>query len=158
MFGSDTKAQAESTNFALNQQSSSLRTINDKLEENNQLISSGNGYITKLADRIDWFKGLAIDLKRYMTQIIAGNVAIYREVLAIRSSLTVQVSRSLCEDPFILEDAIGRIAPVHLRFIPSWEAFDAVMEIRFQGKQGLSKIRKKEYVLQENATKAEIGR
>ena len=32
------------------------------------------------------------------------------------------------------------------------------MEIRFQGKQGLRKIRKKEYALQESATGKEIDR
>jgi hypothetical protein len=158
MFGSDTKAQAEGINRALDQQSSSFRAINDKLEQTKQLVSSGNGLITKLIDRVDWIKGLATEFKRYMHQIMAGNVAIYREVLAIRSSFTIQVNRSLCEDPFILEDAIGRKAPVHLRFITSWEAFDSVMEIRFQGKQGLSKIQKKEYILQESATKTEISR
>jgi hypothetical protein len=106
MFGSDTKAQAEGINRALDQQSSSFRTIDGKLEQAKQLVSSGNGLITKLIDRVDWFKGLATEFKRHMHQIIAGNVAIYREVLAIRSSFTIQVDRLLCEDPFILEDGV----------------------------------------------------
>lgn len=139
IFGSDAKAQFTNTSRALDQQSSSLRVIQERLEENKQLISKGNGLLTKFADRIDWVKGLAAEFKHYMHQIVAGNLDIYREVLAIRSSFTLQVDRPLCEDPFILEDVIGRIAPVHLRFITPWEAFDSVMEIRFQEKQGLSK-------------------
>jgi hypothetical protein len=158
IIGSDVKAQAIHTNRTLDQTSASLLEINNRLEENKQLVSSGNSLITKLAERVDWIKNLAVEIKRHMYQIIAGNLAIYREVVAIRSSFSTRVDRTLCEDPFILEDAIGRIAPVHLRFINSWQAFDAVMEIRFQGKQRLLKIQKKEYVLQETATKLEISR
>lgn len=143
IFGSDAKAQFTNTSRALDWQSSSLRVIQERLEENKQLISKGNGLLTKFANRIDWVKGLAAEFKHYMHQIVAGNLAIYREVLATRSSFTLQVDRPLCEDPFILEDAIGRIAPVHLRFITSWEAFDSVMEILFKGSRACHRSRKR---------------
>lgn len=109
-----------------------------------------------MTDRLEWIQKLGSELKRCIYNVIAGNLAIYREVVALRSAFSKHVDRPLLEDPFILEDAIGRIAPVHLRFINSWAAFQAVMEIRFQGKQGLKKVCRKEYVLQESATGREV--
>jgi hypothetical protein len=129
-----------------------------QLDKNNQLILAGNNTATKLVERIEWIQKLGSDLKKILWYIVAGNLAIYRELKSLRSAFVVQVDRPLVEDPFILEDAVGRFAPVHLRFINSWPAFDAVMEIRFQGKQGLAKIRKREYVLQESANGKEIDR
>jgi hypothetical protein len=63
----------------------------------------------------------------------------------------------LIEEPFILEDPIGRPAPVHLQFITSWDAFNAVLEIRFRSVQGHRKIVQKEYGLQEEVTGREIN-
>lgn len=119
---------------------------------------SGNTVGSRILERVEWVRNLGAELKRFMSRIIAGNFAIYREIVALRSAFTTRVGHSLCEDPFILEDAIGRTAPVHLRFINSWQAFDAVMEIRFKGKQGLPKIQRKEYILEEDATGLEIDR
>ena len=133
-----------------------LNKVQIRLEDNKQLISAGNSLASRMMDRLEWIQKLGFELKRFMSNVIAGNIAIYREVVALRSAFSKHVDRPLLEDPFILEDAIGRIAPVHLRFINSWAAFQAVMEIRFQGKQGLRKICRKEYVLQESATGKEI--
>lgn len=133
-----------------------LKEVHVRLEENKELISTGNSLAARMMDRLEWIQKLGSELKRFMSHVIAGNVAIYREVLALHSAFLKHVDRPLGEDPFILEDAIGRVAPVHLRFINSWKAFQAVMEIRFQGKQGLKKICRKEYVLQESATGREV--
>ena len=133
-----------------------LNEVRMRLDDNNQLISAGNSFVSRMMERLDWIAKLGSDLKRFLCHVVASNIVIYREVVALHSAFAKQVERPLVEDPFILEDAIGRIAPVHLRFINSWAAFQAVMEIRFQGKQGLMKICKKEYVLQESATGKEI--
>jgi hypothetical protein len=111
---------------------------------------------SRMMDRLEWLQKLGTELKRFMSDIITGNIAIYREIVALRSAFSKQVDRPLTEDPFMLEDAIGRIAPVHLRFINSWSAFQAVMEIRFEGKQGVLKICRKEYILQDMATGREV--
>jgi len=144
------------THAALDQHTHVLQEVRIRLDDNRQLIESGNSLVSRMMDRLEWIQKLGSELKRYMSNVIAGNVAIYREVVALRTAFSKQVDRPLLEDPFILEDAIGRVAPVHLRFINSWAAFHAVMEIRFQGKQGLRKIVKKEYVLQESATGREV--
>jgi hypothetical protein len=55
-----------------------------------------------------------------------------------------------------LEDAIGRIAPVHLQFVTSWDAFNAVLEIRFRDLQGFKKVKDKQYGLRNKATKRDV--
>lgn len=143
---------------SLNQQQTTLVEINNRLDENKQLIASGNTLGSWILERVEWVKNLGTELEQFLNRIIAGNFAIYREIVALRSAFTTRADRSLCEDPFILEDAIGRVALVHLRFINSWQAFDTVMEIRFTGKQGLPKIQRREYILEENATGLKIDR
>jgi hypothetical protein len=93
-----------------------------------------------------------------MRRIFIINIATYRAVIDIQSGLPSRLERSLYEEPFILEDAIGRIAPVHMQFISSWEMFDSVLELRFRDIQGYKKVQNKEYVFQENSTRREIDR
>jgi hypothetical protein len=142
----------------LNKQDAILISISDRLEKTNRLIDSGSSVTAKLADalRLDWFRQLGTELKGYMRRIIAMNIATYHAVISIQSALPCRLERGLIEEPFILEDAIGRIAPVHLQFITSWDAFNAVLEIRFQGMQGFQKVKQKQYGLQDKASKRDI--
>ena len=139
-------------------QASVLVEVRNRLSENKELIMSGNTMAERMARRLKWITKLGLELKNLIWKVWMGNVAIYNEVAAIRRNLSPRVSRSLDEEPFILEDAIGRVAPVHLRFITSWDAFDAVLDIRFKDKVGHDKVRQREYTLQEHATGREIDR
>jgi hypothetical protein len=142
----------------LNKHQTILIAINDRLDDTNRLISSGNSVTNKLADalRLDWLRQLGTELKGYMRRIIAMNVATYHAVISIQSALPGRLERGLIEEPFILEDAVGRIAPVHLQFVTSWDAFNAVLEIRFREMQGFKKVKQKQYGLQDKATKRDI--
>lgn len=144
------------THAAIDANTQGLQEVQTKLDDNKKLILAGNSLASRMMDRFEWIQKLGSDLKRFMSNIIASNIVIYREVVTLRIAFSRYVDRPLLEDPFILEDAIGRIAPVHLRFINSWDAFQAVMEIRFQGKQGFKKICRKEYNLQESPTGREV--
>lgn len=110
-----------------------LKDVKDKLEENNKQIRAGNAVTLKISEtlRLDWIRRLGSELKTFMRKIFVMNVATYKAVLDIRRCLPSHLERSLYQEPFILEDAIGRIAPVHMQFISSREAFDAVLELRF---------------------------
>jgi hypothetical protein len=134
--------------------------VRDRLRENNSLIEKANATTTKIGDtlRLDWFRRLASELKSLMQRICAINVATYKVVMAIQTGLPSHLERLLIQEPFILEDAIGRISPVHMQFISSWEAFDFVLEKRFQKVQGYQKVKNREYVIQEHATRREIQR
>ena len=65
---------------------------------------------------------------------------------------------ALFQEPIVFEDAIGRLAPVHVQFVNSWEMFDSVLEMRFEGAPGLEKIKRKEYALQDQATRQDVDR
>lgn len=108
--------------------------------------------------KLDWLRNLGQDLKGFMRKIFIINVAIYQAVLDIRGRLPSHLDRCLDQEPFILEDGIGRIAPVHMQFISSWEAFDSVLELRFRGMQGYNLVQDKRYVMQEQATRREVDR
>jgi hypothetical protein len=148
------------TQTLLDNQHSVLEEVRNKLEENKRLISAGNVATTKLLDslRLEWLKKLGLELKTLMWKVITINFATYRTILEIQKGLPTRLERTLIQEPFILEDAIGRIAPVHLQFIDSWDAFDAVLKLRFRNTQGFTKVCKREYVLQEHATEREIKR
>lgn len=83
-------------------------------------------------------------------------MATYQAVISNQASLPGRLERGLIEEPVILEDALGRIAPVHLQFVTSWDAFDAILEIRFRGFQGHKKIAQGHYGLQDRATGKEV--
>jgi len=59
------------------------------------------------------------------------------------------------QQPVIFRDALNRVAPIHLEWINSHEAFLAVLEIRFKN-LGLEKIRRKEFVLQRAGSNRDI--
>ena len=143
---------------SLTKQDATLLAISNRLEDTNRLITDGNTVTSKIADalRLDWLRQLGTELKGFMRRIISMNIATYHAVISIQSSLPGRLERSLIEEPFILEDAIGRVAPVHLQFVTSWEAFNAVLELRFKDMQGFEKIKERQYSLQEKATRREI--
>lgn len=143
---------------ALDQQNAILDEIRDKIEENKRLISEGKSMAIKMWERWQWITQLGADLKDYMMVVLQSNLAIYREVVMIRKHVATAPGWALAEDPFLLEDAVGRVAPVHLRFITSWIAFEAVLEARFEGRKGFSKVRRGDYVLQEDSTEKEVDR
>src|SRR5438046_786758 len=135
----------QKTQTSFDNQDSILDEVRNRLEENNRLVSAGNAATTKIMDslRLAWLKQLGLELKAFMWKIITINFATYKAVIAIQAGLPTRLERSLIQEPFILEDTIGRIAPVHLQFIDSWDAFDAVLELRFRDVHGFAKVRKK---------------
>jgi hypothetical protein len=52
------------------------------------------------------------------------------------------------QKPVMLTDALGRVAPIHLELINSWEVFDSVLAARFLNLPGQKKLGRGEYALQ----------
>jgi hypothetical protein len=90
-------------------------------------------------------------------KIIMLNMAIYNEVVMVRTVQASRLERPITEEYFVLEDAVGRIDPVQLRFIDSWDAFNAVLATRFKGRSGANRVSQRHYTLQEHATGREIN-
>ena len=59
------------------------------------------------------------------------------------------------QQPVIFRDALNRVAPFHLEFINSHEAFFAVLEIRFKD-VGINKVRRREFALQNAGATTDI--
>jgi hypothetical protein len=135
-----------------------LLDIRDRINNATHHITSGSVTLSKIADalRLDWLRQLGSELKLLMHRVVATNIATYHAVISLQTALPSRLERTLIEEPFILEDPIGRIAPVHLQFVTSWDAFNSVLEIRFHNLQGFKKIKNKQYGLQEKATQRDI--
>lgn len=135
-----------------------LRDIRTQITENTQSLASIKSSTESVVSalRLEWLKTLGLELKSLMGRIFVMNLAIFRAVLEIRASLPSYLERCLTQEPFVLEDAIGRIAPVHMQFITSWEAFDSVLDQRFRNMPGHSKILSKEYILQDHTSRRDI--
>ncbi|KZL80931.1 hypothetical protein CI238_06673 [Colletotrichum incanum] len=84
-------------------------------------------------------------------------IAVSGEPSGIRAAL-VRLERPLSDEHFILEDATGRVFPIQLKIITSWEALEFIIADRFKGKKGANPIRRNRYSLQERATQREIIR
>jgi hypothetical protein len=139
-----------------------LKKIRHRLKEVDRRISEGNSIANKFAQhaRLDWLNQLGQELKSLMNKIITVNLATYDSILEIKRALppTNQLVHSPASGPvFYFEDAIGRVTPITLEFITCWDAFHAVLEVRFRGIQGTKKVLKKEYALQNRATGRDIG-
>lgn len=82
---------------------------------------------------------------------------IHTDVAAIRALLTLRLERPVSEEFFTLIDAVGREAPVHLRFIDSWDAFQGVMSARFQNREGARRVARCRYRLRERSMSQDIN-
>lgn len=114
--------------------------------------------IRLLLYRFQWFGKLMISVKDMVSRGLTVNLATHRAVMSMPESTNNIncLDRPLIQEPFILEDALGGIAPVHLQSITSWQALEAIMLVRFDGLPGREKIARRRFVLQEQATKKEI--
>lgn len=123
-------------------QQTALVSIQNRIESAHQAICAGNVLLVKITDalRLEWLQQLGSELKALLLRSIAINIATYQAVVNSQGSLPSRLERSLIDGPFIPEDALGRTAPVHLQFVTCWDAFDAVLEIRFRNLQGHKKV------------------
>lgn len=118
------------------------------IRENNRLLIVGRS-TTSLESS---------ELKTLILRAVDLNTKVYQAIQAVPGQVPGHLERTLIEEPFTLVDAIGRIAPVHLQFICSWEAFEAVLEHRFRDVPGERKVRLKEYTFQDCVTRRDVDR
>ena len=143
-----------------------LQLLQDKAASNAGLLRSMNALLRRVYGNMGMMTNLMSSIRSLVSQILSMTgqglqvtVATYQAVLAIQQALSSPLEpRSLVQEPFILEDAIGRVSPVHLQFVTSWRALDAVLQARFEGINGHDKVKQGEFVLQERATGRDICR
>lgn len=150
------KTSASSTERSLAAQDTALETLRSEIQSNSALASSMTSMLRTMSKQLSWFTNLLVTVKSMLSQGLRLNLATYRAVISIQESSSHSMDRTLIQVPFVLEDPLGRVAPVHLQFITSWNAFYAVLATRFEGLPGHNKIERREFVLQERATRREI--
>lgn len=102
---------------------------------------------------------LATVFKTMMAQISSSIFGIYQRVVSLEMSVgNLKAQSLLVESSCILVDALGRVTPFPLQFISSWDAFDAVLEVRFRDLPGHSKVCSKEFILLDSVTNRDIER
>lgn len=151
------KASASSIERGLAVQDVTLNILRSEIRNNSALVSSMTSMIRTMSHQLSRFTNLLVSVKSMLSLGFKLNLATYRAVLSIQESLSHSIGRPLVQEPFMLEDPLGRVSPVHLQFITSWEAFHAVLGTRFVGLPGHDKIERREFVLQEGSTSREIS-
>jgi hypothetical protein len=86
------------------------------------------------------------------------NFETYRAVIALQSRVPRECEPCWIQDPVIFEDALGRVVPLHLELVNSWEVLESVLAARFKNLPGHRKIQQKEYAFQERASKRDLDR
>ena len=105
-------------------------------------------------------QNLSIEQRQFFEILMRQNQELMRNIQDLNRLLQMQISippQVLLQQPVILLDAFGKIAPFHLEFIDSLESFSAVFKIRFRQagvkQAGLSKIDRREFAIQESRHK-----
>lgn len=106
---------------------------------------------------------LSIEQRQCFEILMHQNQELMRNVQDLGRMLRVQMAippQILLQQPVILLDAFGKVAPFHLDFIDSMEAFTAVLKVRFKQagvqQSGLSKLENREFSIQETRRKRPV--
>jgi hypothetical protein len=104
------------------------------------------------------FLSLGTELKALMTRIWTLNFRSYNILLELQTRVPPEFEPCWIQEPLILTDALGRVAPVHLELINSWTVLESVLEARFHKIPGERKIKRREYALQDRSSQLDIER
>jgi hypothetical protein len=96
----------------------------------------------------------SMDLRHIMNATRETTLRTYSMLLNMQRNIPNQIER---QQPIHFIDACGFHAPFHLEFVNSWEAFEAVLEVRFRTR-GPQKIRRREYILEKASTRTLLNR
>ncbi|KAL8917160.1 MAG: hypothetical protein Q9208_008129 [Pyrenodesmia sp. 3 TL-2023] len=137
-------------------QQAMLETIKISLEKTNNEVESARTDIQTVGSGIRYIRQLGADVLSIMQRIWSANIMTYKAIITLQSQLPRQLERTWTQDPVILKDPLGRIMPVNLEFIETFEIFQSVLEMRFDQLPGHRKVQRKEYALHANQSKQEI--
>lgn len=108
-------------------------------------------------------QGLTLEQRQFFQVLISQNNQLQQSLDDIRGILHMQASmppQVFLQKPVLLLDAFGKVAPFHLDFIDSLDAFVAVLKIRSQhaGVQhaGLRKIDNREFYIRDTNRRRKI--
>jgi hypothetical protein len=132
------------------------RTRKDLERTSRTLVSYVTDMGRQVLGNIAFLTQAAVDIKRSLSDVATTVLSVSIELSSFRSLLTSLRQCPVDEFYFTVEDAIGRVFPVHLNTITSWEAFAFIMSERFKDAPGARRVRQRLYKLIEHATDREV--
>jgi hypothetical protein len=91
-----------------------------------------------------------------MAQIWTLNFRSYKILLDLQTRVPREFEPCWIQEPLILTDALGRVAPIHLELINSWDVLESVLMARFRNIPGERKVMQGEYALQDRGSLRDI--
>ncbi|KAK7697432.1 hypothetical protein SLS64_013513 [Diaporthe eres] len=139
-----------------------LQQVCDETREANALAEQNRQTLVAHTGMMETFSRVASGLVVWTQE--DGLLSLVRKGLQWHSRIfdaVTQMQQVLCsippqierEQPVLFEDAHGRLTPFHVEFINSHNAFQAVLEARFENMPGLRKVRNLEYAMQDTQSK-----
>lgn len=110
----------------------------------------------QVIEKVTFLAQETLDIKQSVSRIASMVLSLSLEFSSFRLLLMSFQRNPVDEYYFTIEDALGRVFPIHLNTITSWEAFGFVLSEKFKGAAGARRVRDKRYRLTEHATRREI--
>ena len=98
-----------------------LADIRSHLLENRKAIQAAKSEVQAIGSGMDFMRSLGAELLSFMQKIWSINILTYKTIVTLQSRLPPQLERCWTQEPVTLRDPLGRVTPVHLEFI---ETFD----------------------------------
>ncbi|KAG8670401.1 hypothetical protein FPOAC1_009813 [Fusarium poae] len=108
-----------------------------------------------IISKLEILYSLGIQLKITTGQIVSMVHGIAGDLNSIKA-IVMRLDRGPRDEHFVLEDITGRVFPVHLKTITSWEILEFILSERFKGRKGARRVQQRRYTLRENKTHREI--
>jgi len=157
------------------EQQALLGQLKHTLREQAERLEAHGSITTSLAERMydaglpcfnpytdngrKYFMSLGTDLKAFMKRIWILSFRSYNILLDLQTRVPPESAQCWIQEPLILTDAIGRVVPVHLEFVNSWEVLESALAARFRNiPGGERKIKYKEYALQDHKSLKDLER
>lgn len=93
-----------------------------------------------------------------MNKIWTVSFGSYKILLDLQTRVPREFGPCWIQEPLTLTDALGRVAPIHLELVNSWDVFEAVLEARFLNFPGENKIKSGEYAISDGKSEQDLER
>jgi molybdopterin-biosynthesis enzyme MoeA-like protein len=91
-----------------------------------------------------------------MIRIWAFNARNYKVLLDLQTRVPREFKPCWIQEVVRFTDALGRVAPIHLELVNSWEVLESVLTARFKNVPGRQKVEVGEYALQDRVSLRDI--
>lgn len=98
-----------------------LSDIKTGLDEYRQETQQAVLEIPSLKTGINYLQSIGCQLLTTVRKIWSMNILTYQTLLTVQSRLPAQLDRCWTQEPATLRDALGRVTPIHLDFLETWE-------------------------------------